>query len=281
MKIKDALSWGFQTLKEKNIGSYHVDTELILCFTIKKKKEWILSNSDFDLSPNQFKKFKKLILKRTTHYPIAYILGYKYFFGLKFKVNKHVLIPRPETELLVESTCEVANLEGHQPARSILDIGTGSGAIAVSLAKNLENTKIIANDNSSFTINMARKNARAHELNKKIKFVKSDLLDKFKNFQIDIIVANLPYVKNDWDHVSIKHEPYNALYSGKSGLVHYFKLLKQIKEYNINPKFLLIEISPEQVESISKKIKELFTSKTDIEIKKDLSGFDRVLIVKF
>ncbi len=276
MKIKDALSWGFQTLKEKNIDSYHVDTELILCFTIKKKKEWILSNSDFNLSPNQFKKFKKLILKRTTHYPVAYILGYKYFFGLKFKVNKHVLIPRPETELLVE---EVLKLQPND--KTILDVGTGSGAIAVSLAKNQKNTKIITSDNSAFAINMARKNTRAHGLNKKIKFVKSDLLNKFKNFQINIIVANLPYVKSDWDDKSIKHEPCNALYSGKSGLVHYFKLFKQIKEYNINPQYLFLEISPEQVEPISKKIKELFTSKADIEIKKDLSGFDRVLIVKF
>ncbi len=275
MKIKDALLTGFQFLKEHNIDSYFLDTELILCFTIKKKKEWVLSNSDFELSVNQVKRFKKLILKRSKNYPIAYITGYKYFFGLKLKVNKHVLIPRPETELLVESTLKVADPQGQ-----ILDIGTGSGAIAVSLAKNLENAKIIASDNSSFALSMARKNARTYKLNKKIKFVKSDLLEKFKNLKINIIIANLPYVKNDWDHASIKHEPHSALYSGKSGLVHYFKLLKQIKKYNINPKYLIIEISPEQVEIISKKTKELFVN-ANIEIKKDLAGLDRVIIIKF
>lgn len=275
MKIKDALLTGFQFLKEHNIDSYFLDTELILCFTIKKKKEWILSNPDFELSINQVKRFKKLILKRSKNYPIAYITGHKYFFGLKFKVNKHVLIPRPETELLVESTLRVADPQGQ-----ILDIGTGSGAIAVSLAKNLENAKIIASDNSSFALSMARKNARAYKLNKRIKFIKSNLLNKFKNFQINIIVANLPYVKSDWDDASIKHEPDNALYSGKSGLVHYFKLLKQIKKFNINSKYLLLEISPEQVEIISKKTKELFVN-ANIEIKKDLANFNRVMIIKF
>lgn len=277
MKIKDALLTGFQFLQEKNIDSYFLDTELILCFAIKKKKEWVLSNHDFELSINQVKRFKKLILKRSKNYPVAYITGLKYFFGLKFKVNKHVLIPRPETELLVELTLKVAQAN---PQVQILDIGTGSGAIAISLAKNLDEIKIIASDNSLFALNMARKNARRHEVNKKIKFVKSDLLEKFKNTQIDIIIANLPYVKSDWDDASIKHEPYNALYSGKSGLVHYFKLLKQIKEYKINPKYLLIEIGPEQVEIISKKIKDLFP-KAIIEIKKDLAGFDRVMIIKF
>ncbi len=274
MKIKDALNYGFEILKNKNIDSYHLDTELILTFALKKKKEWILSNPDFFLNINQIKKFKKLVLKRSKNYPTAYILGHKYFYNLKFKVNKNVLIPRPETELLVESTRRVTLPDGW----TILDVGTGSGAIAISLAKKLKDSKILASDNSKFALNIAKKNARANNI-KNIKFIKSNLLEKFKNDKLDIIVANLPYVKNNWNNASIKYEPYNALYSGKTGLVHYFKLLKQIKELEYKPKYVLLEIDPEQVEAISKQAKKLFTSNIKIDIKKDLAGLDRVIII--
>lgn len=273
MTINDALNWGFAILKEKNIDSYHLDTELILCFTIKKKKEWILTNPNFRLNINQIKRFKKLILKRSKYYPIAYILGHKYFFGLKFKVNKNVLIPRPETEILVDECLKIKSNN-----LVIADIGTGSGCIAISIAKNINNTNIISSDNSKLALNIAKKNARLNNV-ANIKFIKSDLLNNLKNENIDIIIANLPYVSQSWDEKSIKYEPYNALYSGKSGLVHYFKLLKQVKELKHLPQYIFLEIDPQQVNILNEKIKDLFKN-CDIKIKKDLRGLDRVMIIK-
>lgn len=273
MLIKDSLNFGFETLKKKGIDSYHLDTELILAFSIKKKREWIISHPEFDLSIHQVKRFKKLIARRSKNYPIAYILGYKYFDGLKFKVNKHVLIPRPETEALIEATRRV-----DQPVGLILDIGTGSGCIAISLANKFPNSQIIASDISKYALNIAKKNARAHNV-KNIKFIKSNLLKNIDEKNIDIIIANLPYVSTDWKNESIKYEPKSALYSGKLGLNHYFKLLDQIKKLDFHPKQILLEIDPSQVKSLIEKANSLFKN-IKIEIKKDLAGLDRVFIIK-
>lgn len=270
MQIKNSLKFGYELLKKNNIDSFILDTEIILSFVIKKNKEWILSNPDFVLHNNAYKKFIKLINKRSKNYPIAYILGYKYFYGLNFKVNKNVLIPRPETELLIDSI--------QRPTLKILDIGTGSGCIAISLGKKLKNAQIIATDISQLALNMAKKNAKLNNV-KNIKFIKSNLFKNIKDRNFDAIIANLPYVKKSWNDKSIKYEPKCALYSGKLGLNHYFRLLEQIKKYEINTKYIFLEIDPEQVEKLKEKTTAFFPN-SKIQIKKDLNSLDRVFIIK-
>lgn len=278
MKINELLQLGYEKLKNKNVDSFLQDTELILGFILNKKREWILSNPEFIIQKKIQKRFFRLILKRAKNYPIAYILKYKYFNGLKFKVNKNVLIPRPETEILIN---EVLKSIQWVDGLTILDVGTGSGCISISIAKNLcdhnktKNTKIIASDISKLAINIAKKNAKLNGVYKKIKFIKSNLLKNIGDKNIDIIVANLPYVKTSWEHESIKYEPRLALYSSKDGLSHYKKLLHQIKNLKFNPKYVFFEIDPDQTKILEDLTKKLFP-KSEIQIKKDLNNLNRV-----
>lgn len=275
MKINELLKFGYEILKKNGIDSYVLDTELLLGFVLKKKKEWILVNPEFNVHKNAEKRFFRFIIKRIKNYPIAYILGYKYFYGLKFKVNKHVLIPRPETETLVAEVLKSTHPMG---GPTILDVGTGSGCIAISISTKLQNVKIMASDISQKALRIAKKNARLNNT-KNIQFIKSNLLTGIENKDIDIIVANLPYVKKDYKNESIKYEPREALYSSKDGLSHYKKLLYQIKELKFSPKYIFLEIDPDQVEILTNFTKQIF-SKPIIEIKKDLNGFDRIFIIK-
>ena len=274
MKIKEALIRGIKKLEEGNIDSASLDAELLLSFVVHKNKEFFYTHPEYELNFWQKIKYQKLIKKRATHYPVAYILGYKEFYGLKFEVNKHVLVPRPDTELLVETTCEVADLRGR-----IVEIGTGSGCIAISLAK--QGFNIVATDISNKALKVAKKNTKYHQVLKKIKFIKGDLLKPLQKQEIDILIANLPYLANDYQkESSIKSEPKLALYSGKDGLDDYRKLFKQINELKYQPKHILIELNPEQIKILSSYIKKLFPQ-VNIETKKDLQGLERVMIIKF
>jgi release factor glutamine methyltransferase len=274
MKIKEALVQGIKKLEEKNIDSASLDAELLLSFVLKKEKEYLYTYPELELDKKQIKKYQKLIKKRSTHYPIAYILIYKEFYGLKFEVNQDVLIPRPETELLVDATCEVADLRGQ-----LVEIGTGSGCIAISLAKN-GISNIIATDISNKALKMAKKNAKLHHIEDKITFLKGSLLEPLQNEKIDILVANLPYLASDYQkESSIQNEPELALYSGKDGLDDYQKLFKQINELKHQPKHILIELNPEQIKILSSYIKKLFPQ-VNIETKKDLQGLERVMVIE-
>jgi release factor glutamine methyltransferase len=213
--------------------------------------------------------------------PIAYILGHKEFFGLDFKVNRHTLIPRPETELLVE---EVLKLNPGNA--TLVDVGTGSGNIIISLAKKLKaRNKFMGIDISKKTLVLAKQNAQLHRVDKKIKFMKGDMLSPIiNNLRVAtglrvIITANLPYLsKNIYSRVSrdiIKYEPKSALLSGKEGLAHYEKLLKHIKKLQKRCFMLhvscFMEISPEQKNALQKMIKKHFPQ-AQTSFSKDLSG---------
>jgi release factor glutamine methyltransferase len=272
-----------------------LDAEILLSFVLRKTKEFILTHPEQELTKKQEAEIKKLMIRRKSGEPIAYLTNSKEFYGLDFYVDKYVLIPRPETETLVERIFNrVLNTKSQTLSTSIIDIGTGSGNIIISIAKNIpakisRKFSFYGIDISEKALGVAKRNAEKNKVAKKIKFRKSDLLDHFlssknkiKNKKI-IITANLPYVSSALykkNIAGLRYEPKAALISKRNGLGHYIRLFKEIK--NIirvtNCQLLitiLIEISPEQKKPILKLIlKKLPDAKVDFH--KDFAGKIRI-----
>jgi len=299
--IKTALIQGYKKLFSVNINSAHLDAELLLSFVLHKSREYILAHSDKILINKQADKFNNLIKQRAKHIPVAYLIHEKEFYGRTFYVDERVLVPRPETEQIIEEFRN-QNLKIKNNT-TIVDVGTGSGCIIITLVKELEkqkNIKFFAIDISKDALIIARKNARLHDVSTKITFLQGSLLEpilKNKKFLIHnsefLILANLPYltpaqIKNS---PFIKHEPRLALTADKDGLKYYRKLAKQIQNfYHCDPAprkgrekqsrhkiTLICEIDPAQV----KGIKKIFSFAKSTETKKDLAGLDRIVVIKF
>ena len=261
-----------------------LDIELIISRVIKKSREFVLAHPEHKPTPFQISKIKKQISRRINNEPLAYIFGEKEFYGLNFKVNKNTLVPRPETELIIDEALDIAK-NNPQPT-TFIDIGTGSGCIIITLAKNL-NKKFFAIDISRLALRVARQNAKLNKVNNKIKFIHGNLLapilDKLKkNYKPSrlVITANLPYltpnqIKNS---PSIQQEPNLALEAGKDGLLYYRQLLKQIKSLDLSC-HVLCEIDPSQKNTITNLIKNIFPN-SNIKTKKDLRGLYRLAIIK-
>jgi release factor glutamine methyltransferase len=283
MTIKQAIKTFSQQLKASS-SSPILDIELLLTKVLNKPKEYLYEFPEIKLINSQLTKFKRFFKRRMAGEPIAYILGHKEFYNLDFKVNKNVLIPRPETEMLIE---EVLSFTSGIKSQNIIEIGVGSGAIIIALAKNIKTASFYASDISSKALNVAKQNAKKHKA--KIKFFKGDLLEpiiKTPNFQSliskAIIVANLPYLdqkeKNllpSSDTRGLKFEPRLAWDGGLNGLKYFCEFFQQIRTYQLNPQAIFLEIGYVQGEKI-KRLANLVFPDYKIEIKKDLCGFDRV-----
>ncbi len=277
MDIQQSLTWATQKLNKKNIQSAALDADILLSHAINKAKAFIYSHPDHQLTKSQLTKFKKLINRRTRGEPVAYLTGHKEFYHLGFIINKNVLVPRPETELLVDEVLK------NKKIKIIADIGTGSGCIAISLAKNNSHLKIYASDISAKAINLAKKNSLKHKTTKRITFIKSDLLKPFTNIKLDAIVANLPYldrkIKYDNLTIGLKFEPSIALYSGPDGLDAYRRLIAQIPKLKYPPQYIYLEIGHSQV-SLIKKIIQHHLPAAKITLKKDLAGLNRIIMLR-
>lgn len=250
MKIYQIINQAIKFLINKRITSANLDAEILLAHVLKTSREVVIAHPEKQLTKQQIKKFQLLILRRGRYEPIAYLVGYKFFYGLKIKVSPQVLIPRFETEQLVDLVrlyLEENNFN-HQ-ITTILDIGTGSGAISLALKKYLPTYKIYGLELSDEAIKLAKNNSK--NLHLKIIFKKSDLLSNFtSNLKNAIIVANLPYL----DKKQLKdlppeikkglyYEPATALFAGQHGLACYQKLFNQISSYQNYPQSIFIEIN--------------------------------------
>ncbi len=284
-------------IQKKHAGQIdHLDLELLIAHILKKPREFVLAHPEYEMSPLKIENLKLKIAQRMRGEPLAYILGYKEFFGLPFLVSPATLIPRPETELLVEMALD--EVRSHQSSiKNIIDIGTGSGNIIISIAKAIENFKFqISNfkfygiDLSKDALTIARRNAKKNNVDKKIKFIHGNLLTPIvENRELEIenskmiILANLPYLSreiyNATDKTVKKYEPKSALYSPQEGLRHYGELLKQIANLNPTNCIALLEISPEQKVKILSLIKKHFPA-SEIECKKDLASKWRLVIIR-
>jgi release factor glutamine methyltransferase len=212
---------------------------------------------------------------------IAYLTGHKEFYGLDFIINKNVLIPRPETELLVEETIKTSRqLAALNKPQAICDIGTGSGCLAIALAKYLPEAKIYATDISKKALSLAKKNARTHKVLKKVNFMRGDLLRPLilKKIKVNIITANLPYLTHD-ELLDVRHEPKTALFGGKMGIELIERLLMQSPAV-LNPcGTILLEIAPTQTKLIDYIVEQHLPGKK-VSFIKDLAGRDRVVKIE-
>lgn len=215
----------------------------------------------------------------TSSKPSQLVKGWVEFYKLKFKVSPNVLIPRPETELLVD---EVLKFISKLKAPVILDVGTGTGNIAISVAKNAPQVKVVAIDISEKALEIAGQNAKFHNVEDKIKFIHSNLLEKVSD-SLDIIVTNLPYIPSariPYLESSVKDfEPHIALDGGEDGFALYRKLFSQIKEKGWQPKLIIGEIDYTHGELALKEAQKYFPD-AEIEVKKDLAHLQRILIIK-
>jgi release factor glutamine methyltransferase len=247
------------------------DAELLLMRTLGCDRAFLLTHPETLLTPEQNVLYQGWIDRRARHEPVQYIIGEQEFFGLKFCVTPDVLIPRPETEHLVEAA--LARVSSDQPVR-IVDIGTGSGAIAVALAHALPNGQITALDISPAALAVARSNAEMNRVGNRIRFVESDLLEVVAGEQFDIIVSNPPYVADGEDlEAQVRdYEPVSALFAGPEGLDVYRRLIPQAWTALRPGGWLLLEIGQGQSDALA----QLLAGSSEVSFIADLQGIPRV-----
>ena len=250
MNALDLINRGSKELGQKNIATSRLDSELLLSKILNKSREEILTNLDQEISPRNLSKYKELIIRRSKKEPLAYIMEEKEFWSKNFFVNSSTLIPRPETELMVEKLTKTFK----EKKISILDIGTGSGCILISLLSELKGSKGVGIDISKEALEIAKKNAEKHKISNNIKFFKKSLESKFTQ-KFDLIVSNPPYIKsNEIKNLSEdikKYEPRIALDGGNDGLDLIKKVIYKTK-YILKVKGMLaLEIGNEQHKKVS------------------------------
>ena len=278
LTVLDALKKTTEYLEKKGIESARVNAEIMLDYILKCKRLQLYLSFDRPLNENEKNLYREFLQRRVNHEPVQYITGIVGFYGLEFQVNKSVLIPRPETEILVETIIENTN---ENEETNILDIGTGSGNIAITLAKHLPNSKITAIDKSKDALKIAVKNSELNNVKERINFIENDILNNQNLFDnvFDLVVSNPPYIsKKEYNNLEPelnKHEPSIALTDFSDGVIFYKNISKQAKNLlNTNGK-LFFEIGAGQ----SKKIKEIMEQNNfyNIQIIKDYQNHDRVI----
>ena len=247
MNTLKALNLGAKFLKKNNIKTFNLDSELLLADVLKFSREKLLINLNYKIKKKKFNKFKKSLLRRKNNEPIAYILQKKEFWKHKFFVNKDVLIPRPETEIIIDELLKEVGLES---SKYLLDVGTGSGCIIISILKERSNCAGTAIDISQKALNVAKYNAKIHQVQNKINFINIDI-DKHIFNKYDFILSNPPYINKfelkrlDSDVKS--YEPHLALEAGVDGLNLIRKLILKSKTLLKKRGKLIFEIGEKQV----------------------------------
>ncbi len=274
MQIQEILSSTIKQLNSNNVEEPNNKAKRLLAFVLNVPKEFLIINDNKELNKKQEVKYKKCIERLIKGEPIQYIIGKQEFMGIDLIVTNDVLIPQPDTEILVEETIKVAK-QYDKP--KILDLCTGSGAIAIAIKKYIPEAEIVASDLSSKALRIAKNNDRT----KKIRFILSDLFENI-NEKFDIIVSNPPYIKTEEIKTlskEVQNEPLMALDGGQDGLYFYEKIIKQANSYLNQNSYLCLEIGENQKNEIIKKIQ--YNGKyTNIQTYKDLGGNDRVITCK-
>lgn len=283
MNVKDALFEAQEILSDR--ATSRLDSELVLCHVLSFSREQLFCSPNLALDEANRVAFFKLISEVATGKPVSYITHTKEFFGRTFYVDERVLIPRPETELLIEKGIELAH-GLYIPNPRLLDLGCGSGCIGLTLASELPSARVTLADISIDALDVTRINAENLHLTDKVRIWASDLLSNLFDRQFDIIVANLPYIgteKHDFVEKNVKgFEPHSALFSGADGLDLYKKLFQEIALLKTLPKYVLGEFGDTQSEDLLSAVSTIFVQqKHTFEIFPDLAGKDRVFLISF
>ena len=274
--IFNILKQATQCLILHDIAEAKTDAEVLLCGVLNITRNKLITIRQETLNQEQYKKYQKYINRRIAREPVAYILGKTEFMGLQFKVDNTVLIPRQETELIVELANDIIKKNN---ISTVLDLCTGSGCIAVSIAKYNPNILVTSVDISSKALSIAKENALINEVSQQINFIESNMFNNIVGKKFDIIISNPPYVMLDEYkklEKEIFFEPKIAFLAGTDGLDFYRVIAKKVKYFLNENGVLLLELNA----NISLKIVDLFRNFIFTKIRKDYSGLDRILIAQ-
>ena len=277
MIVQSVLKQCEKFLSDHEKESPAIESQVIVGHVLKKSRSDLLRDLGTDLSLYEQSEVFRIMSERSYGTPLAYLIGHRDFYGLNFMVNHNVLVPRQETELLVETVLDFVNSD----QREIVDVGTGSGCIGIAIAVSLNNANITAIDISDKALDVARQNCQYHFVGDRIVLKKGNLLNVFSGLA-DVIVANLPYIKSDeiqYLQPEVRCEPRLALDGEEDGLCFQRELLIQSKSKLNKTGFLAMEIDPEQYASLEFLAKDIFPMKT-VDFIQDGNGDKRVLCVK-
>jgi release factor glutamine methyltransferase len=301
VQLRQVFNAAIERLNAEHTPSPRMNAELLIMFTLECDRAYLYAHPERKLTADEMQRYDEAIARRATGVPAQYITGHQEFWGVDLIVSPAVLIPRPETEHVVETVLELACsdkrgrgapatagetpvLKGLSPSTSrfdgrrltIVDVGTGSGAIAIALAKELPHAEIHATDISAEALEVARANAARHELTARIKFHHADLLDDLPQETFDLVVSNPPYVgESEEDEVQLevrKFEPRKAVFAGPTGLEVVERLIPQARETLRPGGWLVLEISG----TIAKGVRRLLSGWQEVGITNDLQGIPRV-----
>jgi len=276
--VHNILNDAVHALEAAGSPSARLDAEVLLAFCLNCDRVEFLKNPEMIIAEEKLAEFRALLARRLQWEPVAYITGRKNFWTFTLEVNRDVLIPRPDTEIIVEEALDVSR-KMDEAAIRILDIGTGSGAIALALAQEIPTARVMATDVSPAALALARKNARSLNLDDRIDFLQGDLFEPVKG-EFDIIVSNPPYIP-DAEYAELPagvkdYEPRMALWAGKNGLEFYERLICQASGYLRKNGWLLLEIGAKQENQVRGLMEET-GSYEGIVMRRDYAGLPRVI----
>ncbi len=287
-ELRVALRTGIARLEQCNVPSAPLSAELLLMHVLRRDRAWLYAHPEYELSPEEAGAYSQLVERRSQGVPTQYLTGRQEFWGLEIEVGPGVLIPRPETEHVIEVALERLGQRHAQPLR-IADVGTGSGCIAIALARELPRADIVATDNSTAALEYARRNAARHEVADRIQFFETNLLDTCLELSgrpqsfFDVIVSNPPYVGRK-DAVDLprevrEHEPAEALFAGDQGLDIYPALVDEAARALCPNGILVVEIGY----NLAEHVRSLLSAPrwSDLMVTCDWAGIERVISAKF
>ncbi len=276
--MRDLLNWATAALKEQAVDSPQLDAEILLAYSRGVSREQLYARLEEKPDPALQETYKSLVARRLQHEPVAYITGHKEFYGLDLYVDHRVLIPRPETETLVEVALAIVRQNQVSP---LAEVGAGSGAVAIALAVNEPWLEIYAIDASPDALAVAEANCQRHDVLDRVHLLPGDLLDPLPE-PVGLIVANLPYVSHEelenLPRDITEYEPLNAIDGGRDGLQHSRRLLAQARSNLKPPGIICLEIGATQASAVNELAHEHFPGAT-VGLVKDLAGLDRVVII--